>query len=173
VRIDSAASAGGETWRSDGLELHQPPDDQGTQGPDDVVSAQQVGFEGSEQDVAVDPLVGDGLQDFLLLGGQRCGAERFGGRCGGVWGSGARAGGVDSSRCEPGSRSRRWWIVAGRGCRRVCGSFIVGGAPGGFLWSGGLGSRLGEACSGGASRDAPGAAVSGWVGWRRGTGLLG
>jgi len=39
---------------------------------------------------------------------------------------GPLTGGVDSSRCNPKSRSRRWWIVAGRGCRRVCGSLMGG-----------------------------------------------
>jgi len=69
-------SAGGEAWRSDGLELDEAADDKGTEGPGDVLSVQQVGFESSEQDVAVDPLAGDGLQDFVLVGSQRFAAER-------------------------------------------------------------------------------------------------
>ena len=80
--IECAASAGGEPWRSDGLELDQASDDEGTQGPGDVVPVQQVGFECSEQDVAVDPLVGDGLQGFVLPGGQRPEPEGVGGRRG-------------------------------------------------------------------------------------------
>ena len=48
----------------------------GTEGPGGVLSVQQVGFESSEQDVAVDPLAGDGLQDFVLVGSQRFAAER-------------------------------------------------------------------------------------------------
>ena len=35
-------------------------------------------FESSEQDVAVDPLLGDGLQDCVLVGSQRFGTERVG-----------------------------------------------------------------------------------------------
>jgi hypothetical protein len=69
-------SAGGEAWRSDGLELDEAPNDKGTEGPGDVLSVQQVGFESSEQDVAVDPLAGDGLQDFVLVGSQRFAGER-------------------------------------------------------------------------------------------------
>ena len=100
--------------------MHEAPDDKGTQGPGDVLSVQQVGFESSEQDVAVDPLAGDGLQDFVLVGSQRFAVERVD-RV-----PGPLTGGVDSSRCNPESRSRRWWIVAGRGCRRVCGSLMGG-----------------------------------------------
>ena len=58
--------------------MDEAPDDQGTEGPGDVVSVQQVGFESSEQEVAVDPLLGDGLQDFVLVGSQRFGVERVG-----------------------------------------------------------------------------------------------
>ena len=47
------ASAGGDAWWSDGLELDEASDDQGTEGPGGVLSVQQVGFESSEQDVAV------------------------------------------------------------------------------------------------------------------------
>jgi len=58
--------------------LDEAPDDKGTEGPGDILSVQQVGFESSEQDVAVDPLVGEGLQDFVLVGSQRFGAVRLG-----------------------------------------------------------------------------------------------
>jgi len=64
------ASAGGEAWWSDGLELDEAPDDQGTQGPGGVLSVQQVrSFESSEQEVAVDPLLGDGSAG-LRAGGE-------------------------------------------------------------------------------------------------------
>ena len=50
--IECVASAGGEAWRSDGLELDEPPDDEGTEGPGDVLSVQRVRFDCSEQYVA-------------------------------------------------------------------------------------------------------------------------
>ena len=84
------------------------PEDKGTKGPGDVLSVQQVGFESSEQDVAVDPLLGDGLHDFVLVGSQRFGTERVGRVPGLVEGSGFLA-------VQPGEPTEEVVVVDRRG----------------------------------------------------------
>ena len=53
------------------MELDQAADDEAAEGPDDVVSVEQVGFECAQEGVPLDALVGDGLQDFVLPGAER------------------------------------------------------------------------------------------------------